>query len=350
MKIAFILPSLAHTGPILVAKNIVDYIHDKAEVDVYYFDAIEEVNFLCKTFKIEFNQQIPFDEYDIIHSHMYRPDKYVAKHRKLIMGHSISTIHCDIRKDLKYNYNLIVSLIFRWVWLRYLKKIDKIVYISKSLGKGYYTKYLSSSDSEVILNGLDYRNPISLSIDDRLVFDEIRHKGLKILGTCALLTKRKGLHQIIKAMPRLNDYAFVIVGDGKEKENLINLAKQYDVLDRCYFLGFRIGADSFLPFFDVYIMPSLFEGFGLALIEATLAQKSCVCSDIEVFNELFTEDEVTFFELNNLQSLKSAIEVAYSNKELKTQKAYQKSKDNYSIERMGKNYFELYISLVNEKS
>ena len=280
MKIAIILPSLAHTGPILVAKDIVEYIYDKvATVHVYYFDPIEEVTFKCPVFKIDFNEKINFDEYDIIHSHMYRPDKYISKNRRIIKSVCVSTVHCDVRTDLRYNYNIFISWIFRWVWLYYFSKQDHLVFISEDLKNRYYINFFKEDKMTVIYNGSrELLLSHTLSEEEHFIFKQIEDRNLKILGANALLTKRKGIHQVIDALPFLPDFALVIVGDGKELIHLQNQAKRLHVEDRCFFIGFRKNAEKFLPFFDVYLMPSLFEGFGLALIEATFAKKNHVCA------------------------------------------------------------------------
>ena len=81
MKIAYILPSLINKGPIIVVQNLVNEQYKrKYDVEVYYFDDKFGVQFDCPTIKL--NPQKPpknFDKYDIIHSHGYRPDKFLFK-------------------------------------------------------------------------------------------------------------------------------------------------------------------------------------------------------------------------------------------------------------------------------
>ena len=81
MKIAYILPSLRNQGPIIVVKNIVDYLVEQGiEIDVFYFDDFPSaMYFNCPVEKITMKAPIDFEKYDIIHSHCLRPDMYVAK-------------------------------------------------------------------------------------------------------------------------------------------------------------------------------------------------------------------------------------------------------------------------------
>jgi glycosyltransferase involved in cell wall biosynthesis len=351
MKIAYILPSLAQKGPILVAKDIVSYLHDKVDgIDVYYFDDIVEVAFECPVYKIDFSDKIDFDKYDIIHSHMYRPDKYIWKNRKIIKSKTVSTIHCDFRKDLRYSYNFFISWIYRWVWLFFLRRHDKIVGLSHSIIKEYYGKYIPASKLCCIYNGKRISTAHPPEDNDKHLVADLKGNGLKIIGTCAGLTKRKGLHYIIKALPYLPDYAFIIIGDGKAKKNLMSLAAKLNVLDRCFFLGFKKNVEQYLPLFDIYAMPSLSEGFPLALIEATLMKRSCVCSDISVFREVFSEKEVTFFSLNDMKSLQKAIKEAYDKRKEKGENAYNYAITHYTAEVMGEEYLEIYQKLIGSQS
>lgn len=133
MKILYVLPSLANTAPIAVALQLVNAcIRVGYSVEVAYFDNIIELEFPCYTFKIKMKDNMDFDRYDIIHSHMRRPDKYVAIHRKSIAkAITVSTIHCDIFDDLKYSYGSFIAYIYTKIWIEKLKKFDYTVQVSQ---------------------------------------------------------------------------------------------------------------------------------------------------------------------------------------------------------------------------
>jgi glycosyltransferase involved in cell wall biosynthesis len=182
----------------------------------------------------------------------------------------------------------------------------------------------------------------SIDTNDMQLITQIKQEKFKIIGANAGLTKRKGLNLLIAVLPFLPEYSLIICGDGKERRNLENLSRKLNVSNRCYFLGFKQNAVSYLPFYDVYAMPSISEGFSLALTEAALLKRSCVCSDIAIFREIFTDNEVTFFPLNKKYSLKSAIEEAYLKRIEKGDNVYIKAVNNYTASTMGNNYLNLY--------
>ncbi len=91
-------------------------------------------------------------------------------------------------------------------------------------------------------------------------------------------------------------------------------------------------------------MPSRSEGFGLALIEAVQQKVPVICSDIEVFKELFNNDEVTFFRLDNKNSMIDALKEVSESGSKKAALAYSGFKNKYADILMAERYNELYHS------
>ena len=87
-------------------------------------------------------------------------------------------------------------------------------------------------------------------------------------------------------------------------------------------------------------MPSRSEGFPLALLEAVAMRRNVVCSDIPVLKEIFTDEEVTFFELENVPSLVRAIKTALGCD--KSERAYARYIRDYSPARFAENYLRVY--------
>lgn len=60
----------------------------------------------------------------------------------------------------------------------------------------------------------------------------------------------------------------LLVGDGSLKNQLIELAKQLDVLNKMIFVGTKDNANDYLQAMDMFLFPSIYEGLGISLIEA----------------------------------------------------------------------------------
>lgn len=345
MKIAFILPSLINKGPIVVVNNLVKYLKLYVEqIDVYYFDDTPAMEFDCPVYRIRMNQAIDFDRYDIIHSHCLRPDKYVIKWKKKIKNAKIiSTLHQDTFCCLQYQYNTVLAYLFTRYWCHMQSKFDGVICISNQLKEGYQ-RYIHSKLT-TIYNGCFISRESNL--DGSVVSKQMEIKEkYKLLGTYAFVTRGKGLEQILKALIDLPDYAFMIIGEGPDIARLLLLSKQMGISDRVYFIPYQKKPYNYLENVDVYVMPSYSEGFGLSMVEAALAKKSIVCSELPSFHEIFDANEASFFELDNINSLKRAIVLAYENRLEFGECAYKKASDMFTAQRMAENHFKYYQSLL----
>ena len=343
MKIAFIIPSLINEGPVIVTKDIIEGLIDKVNlIDVYYFDKENiELLFPCNTYRISFFQKIDFNKYDVVHTHMLRPDLYIWYHRKKTdKCQFVSTLHQFIYQNLKNTYNRFIALIFEKVWINALKKQDEIVYLTHIMEYTYKNRIKKTS--KVIYNGRSFSEEIiNAPVEEHSKLLAIK-KQFKIIGIHCIVTKIKGVHQTILALKHLPDYFFIIVGDGIELENLKSLAKRENVYDRCWFLGYKKNAISYLKYFDVYAATSYSEGFSLSLIEAGQCKLPTVCSNIAIFKEQYNQEEVVFYELDNIASLSEAITKAFNNKQQYAENIYKRAINDYSIENMSNQYLKLY--------
>jgi glycosyltransferase involved in cell wall biosynthesis len=113
------------------------------------------------------------------------------------------------------------------------------------------------------------------------VLEPIRRAENRVmLGTIARLDRQKGLDVLLHAMSRLPDAHLTLVGDGEERSALQRLAAELELADRVRFAGACADARRYLTAFDVFVLPSRFEGFPLAIIEAMLASLPVVASAV----------------------------------------------------------------------
>jgi glycosyltransferase involved in cell wall biosynthesis len=316
------------------------------DIRIYYFDMLADpmVTFGVPVERIAI-RNFHFDDFDIIHTNGIRPDLFAWINRKKIKCH-ISTIHNFVFEDLEYTYSRFISLLFGNIWLKSWKRADKLVCVSKEL-KSYYLNWFASSKLEVVLNGIPEINEHTEPDQDFLeVIKRFRSEKLKIIGTAGVLTKRKGLEQVVALMTEVIDIALIIIGNGKELPALQKHAKELGVAGRCFFCGFRSNAVSYFKHFDLFIMPSRSEGFSLALVEAVQQKVPVVCSDISVFRELFSKEEVTFFKLDDFDSLSKALRMALEDGLKKTESAYSRYQNTYTDKLMASNYLKFYKSLL----
>lgn len=111
-------------------------------------------------------------------------------------------------------------------------------------------------------------------------------EGVSVVGTvCRLVEPTKGLAVLLQAMAELRDRAappcqLLVVGDGPAFRQLHDLGERLGILSQVVFAGMRRDVADLLPLFDVFVMPSLSEGFGIAIVEAMAAGRPVVASDV----------------------------------------------------------------------
>lgn len=162
--------------------------------------------------------------------------------------------------------------------------------------------------------------------------DNLR-KSLKIkdedvvIGNVANFSKTKNqkfLLEIAKAyLKNDKNVRFLLVGDGVLKEQIKEEINKQDLKDYVQLLGRREDIPIIMNMIDILVMPSLYEGFPMTIIEAVAAGKICILSDT-ISNEVEVVPESTvFLSLNeNVNEWVKAIQNNYTRK-LNTDKVKQ---------------------------
>jgi glycosyltransferase involved in cell wall biosynthesis len=102
---------------------------------------------------------------------------------------------------------------------------------------------------------------------------------VQVLTTCRL-HPQKGLDTLLHAVSRVPDAVLLIAGDGPERQRLQDLARRLCIADRVRFLGFRNDVSRLLDACDLFVLPSLYEGLPLALLEAMAHEKPIVATAV----------------------------------------------------------------------
>ncbi|WP_336981496.1 MULTISPECIES: glycosyltransferase family 4 protein [unclassified Cedecea] len=350
-KIAVIIPSVQNVGPVRVAYDIIEQLQNKYSVtsnvvyfEVFYLDNKGNMQFPCSQRKLTIKNFHKLYDFDVIHSHMIRPD-FINAIIPFFKGKKVSTIHNIVETDLFYTYGKVVSFVFSKIWGSIWRHLDTKIVLTE-VAREYYIKKIKikGNEIEVINNGVKPLNKTSTF--DKDIFDAVsnfRSKGLKVLGSIALFNKRKGLEQIIRVLAIDSELSCVIIGDGPIMNELKSLSESLDVVDRVYFTGFRDNGKEHIFLFDCYVMPSREEGFPLALTEALSSNVVTVCSDIPVFEEILDYNTTTFFKLDDIISLKKAVHHSISNSQRLANAAKIKFDTAYTREIMADKYLDIYL-------
>ncbi len=342
MTIAYIVPSLAPLGPVIVVRNLVErMVAHGHQCMVYYFDEKEQVmEFACPTKRISFWKKEDFREYDWVHVHSFRPMVYAARIRH---ARKMTTMHSYIFTEYLYSLGR-----RKGNWLGYLtiwlaNRFQRVVVLSED-AKKYYGQWIPNENLRVCYNGvrIAQSNNERLSLQYTQDVEQIeRFKGGNILVGCiSELVPIKNVESMIKALALLpKKYSLLLIGSGDSEMQLKGLSTELGMANRVLFLGERTEAHRYLPKVDIFAMTSVSEGFCMALVEAAMYGKRIVCADIPGMREKFTDEEVTFYEMGNAKQLAAAIVDATANN--KGPKVLQRS-ELFSTERMYENYMKIY--------
>jgi glycosyltransferase involved in cell wall biosynthesis len=209
--------------------------------------------------------------------------------------------------------------------LRYtLKQAQALTAITEDCRQHALRAGAPSNRIHKIMNGADLKR-FSPSSDGELR-NENAVFGRHMIFSCRQLIPRKGIRLLIQAAARLKphfpDIKLVIAGDGFEKPELEQVAKDLRIADNTIFLGWVVNEE--LPKYyraaAVTVIPSLEEGFGIPAAEAMGCQVPVVASDAGGLPEV-VEDGVTGLVVpkGNVDALAYAIEELLVNEELRTQ-------------------------------
>jgi glycosyltransferase involved in cell wall biosynthesis len=127
--------------------------------------------------------------------------------------------------------------------------------------------------------------------DQKRVTAANRPRSGPLVGAIGRFERQKGFDLLIRALTEIEGVTLVLVGEGSERGQLEDLARTLGVADRVVWEGWSEDARSYLGAFDVFALPSRFEGFPLALLEALLARSAVVAADVGSVGEVVRDGE-----------------------------------------------------------
>lgn len=348
LRIAFVVPSLAPLGPVIVVRNLVErMVAHGHECVVFYFDERENaMEFACETRRISFWKLMNFSGFDWVHAHCFRPMVYVARVKGV---KKVTTIHSYLFTEYKYSLGSCLGWLFGRFTMAVAASYDRVAVLSED-AKRHYSKWIPVEKLRVCYNGVDVSREPSETIKTSLAQDWQHVEAFKgdsiLIGCICELVKIKNLDVMLHAMALLPlEYKLLLIGSGADEKSLREQADRLGISDRMLFLGYRYEAHRLLPLVDIYAMTSRSEGFCLALTEAAMYGKKIVCADILGMREKFSEEEVTYFDVDSPQELAEAVLTANEHPE-KGERAKAVAEERFSTERMYEGYEGVYARKV----
>ncbi|RHF69632.1 glycosyltransferase family 1 protein [Fusobacterium mortiferum] len=278
---------------------------------------------------------------------------------KKIKGKIITTIHDTIHKEVKEGIDFDIDKFDEEI-IYSLEKSDVVVTVSNS-AKQDIIKYYGNKYAEKIrivepgVNLEEYNRPLILNKKEEM-FSKIRvSKESEIIFTIGTLQKRKNIVNIIKAYNFYKDKnlnsKLVLVIAGNPGVGYDEIIKEYEASkykENIKILHYISEEEKILLYklAKIFVFPSLYEGFGMPIVEAMAAGVPVITSNISSMPEVAREAAL-IVNPYSVEDICSAIEKYDLNENLRKEKiklGYSQCR-NYTwknaVEKMEKIYEEL---------
>lgn len=177
-----------------------------------------------------------------------------------------------------------------------LKNADAVIALTGDMKREIQS--ICNRDVFVIPNGIDLERFENLSKEDLRSKLEIKEENIILfVGT---LRPVKGMKYLIEAMKTITDKnknsRLFIVGDGEERKCLENLVRTLNIERYVTFIG-KIPNDEipkYMAASDVFVLPSLSEGFPVTVVEAMASGLPIVATTVRGLPEIIENDENGF--------------------------------------------------------
>ena len=249
----------------------------------FYYDNKKDKGFLKKIYYIiYFNKFLKLhkNNYDIIHinsgsSFTLAIGAYIAKKngikKVIVHAHSSGTSR---------NRHKIINKILS----RYYKYADNFLACSKEAAKYHFpNEIIQKNNYTIISNGIDI---------EKYKYNEEKRKEYRkllnindneiLIGNVGRLSKEKNQIFILEILKKIlnknKNYKLLLIGNGSYKNQIKNKIEELKIKDNVIIFENRNDINYLLMAMDIFVFPSIFEGLGIALIEAEATGLPSICS------------------------------------------------------------------------
>jgi glycosyltransferase involved in cell wall biosynthesis len=164
--------------------------------------------------------------------------------------------------------------------------VDRYIAVSRSVAREMEPLCLNASSKiRVVYNGVPVEQ---FEGDARSGVCEV---GRPRVLTVARLHSQKGLPHLLRAATLLRDVRFLVAGDGPDRRALDDEARSLGLGEQVEFLGHRDDIPELLRTADVFVLPSLYEGLPVSVLEAMAAGTPVVATAIAGTEEAVVHGE-----------------------------------------------------------
>ena len=236
------------------------------------------------------------------------------------------------------------------------RKMDMVVAVSNAIRKQVIEERGVEPEKAMTIHyGIDLEK---YSITDNLTRSDIGvAENDIVLGTVARYTDQKGHKYLIEAAPKIIEkfpnVHFVFAGDGPNRSDMESQISKLGLKNHFHLLGFRNDVVDLLNLFDVFVLPSLYEGLPNVVLEAMACWKPVIATGVDGTAEA-VEDGVTGYIMpskNPAEISEKVIQLLSSNGKIEEmgKAGRQRVEQHFSLEKQIREFDNLYDQLIEKK-
>lgn len=225
---------------------------------------------------------------------------------------------------------------------------------SKKAGDWMYR----NRDFILVNNGIDTEKFRYDENDRKQIREQLKIKDNIVIGHVGNFDYAKNhpfIFEVFKELHSLNTkFRLMLVGGGDKYEEYILLTKELGIYDKVIFTGNVNNPNKFMSSMDLIIMPSLFEGFPLTLLEEQANGLSCIVSDV-ITKEVNISGNVHFLSLSQpakqwASYINNELSISNDRISLSNESISSINSSGYSINILANKLLQYYIAKLSEIS
>ncbi len=321
---------------------------------IYYIDMVRNLNFISDLQSIvELKKIIKKINPDIVYLHsskaggIGRIALWFNRKIKIIYNAHGWFFNADIGKKKKNIYILLEKIL--------AIRADMIVNISKDEYKSSIKNKIASEKKQCIIeNAIDlkkFENIMEYNTKIRKKYNIGNNE--KIIGVVGRVTEQKDPITAIKAFNIINKKfphtRLMYVGAGNLKNEVITFAKENNIEDKIIITGWVENVERYISSFDIAILPSKWEGFGLVILEYMASGKPIVASGVGGIKDLIKNNENGYlFCCGDYEKMAKLVEDLITNQNKKDEfiKYNLENVKKFNIEKLINQHIELFNKLL----
>ena len=193
------------------------------------------------------------------------------------------------------------SFISRWLSKLAVRNAGCVVAISESVARYLVRNHELQQTTLLKVVPYGFDQEVFLGTNLRLSNSGMAPNKRRLFGTIARLSEEKDLSTLIKAFhlhqlnPKFNGNELEIYGAGPMEISLRRLISELSLQESVRLMGRTQKPGQIINSFDVFVLTSKFEGFGMVLLEAMSLGKPIICSRIDTALEVLGETGAAIF-------------------------------------------------------